>query len=67
MEEATDPKSRKAIDRLNNQTELIRTLKASVANWQSKASAARKENTSLKRKVKALETELDRRRPRHAA
>ena len=65
MEEATDPKSRKAIDRLNNQTELIRTLKASVANWQSKASAARKENTSLKRKIKALETE--RRRPRHVA
>ena len=67
MEEAVDPKSRKAIDKLNNQAELIRTLKASVANWQSRASAARKENTSLKRKIKALETELDRRRPRHAA
>ena len=67
MAESTDPKSRKAIDRLNNQTELIKTLKASVANWQSKASAARKENASLKRKIKALETELGRRRPRHVA
>ena len=65
MEEAVDPKSRKAIDKLNNQAELIKTLKASVADWQSKASAARKENASLKRKIKALETE--RRRPRHVA
>ena len=67
MEESTDPKSRKVIDKLNNQAELIRTLKASVADWQSKASAARKENGSLKRRIKALETELDRRRPRHTA
>ena len=44
MEESVDPKSRKAIDRLNNQTELIKTLKASVAGWQSKASAARERN-----------------------
>ena len=65
MEEAVDPKSRKAIDKLNNQAELIKTLKASVADWQSKASAARKENASLKRNIKALETE--RRRPRHVA
>ena len=43
MEESTDPKSRKVIDKLNNQAELIRTLKASAADWQSKASAARKE------------------------
>ena len=67
MEEAIDPKSRKAIDKLNNQSELIQTLKASVADWQSKAGSARKEVSALKRKVKALETELDRRRPRHAA
>ena len=67
MEEAVDPNSRKAVDKLNNQAEMIRTLKASVADWQSKASAARKENGSLKRRIKALETELDRRRPRHTA
>ena len=67
MEESTDPKSRKVIDKLNNQAELIRTLKASAADWQSKASAARKENGSLKRRIKALETELGRRRPRHTA
>ena len=53
MEEATDPKSRAAIDKLNNQTELIKTLKTSVANWQSRASAARKEIQSLKRRIKA--------------
>ena len=67
MEESTDPKSRKVIDKLNNQTELIKTLKASVADWQDKASTARKENASLKRKIKELETELARRRPRPAA
>ena len=67
MEEAADPKSRKAIDKLNNQAELIKTLKASVAEWQSKHADARRENGSLKRRIKALETELDRRRPRHAA
>ena len=57
MEEAVDPKSRKAIDKLNNQAELIKTLKASVADWQSKASAARKENASLKRRIRALENQ----------
>ena len=67
MTETADPKSRKAVDKLNNQAELIRTLKASSADWQSKAGAARKEVSALKRKAKALETELDRRRPRHAA
>ena len=55
MEETVDPKSREAVDKLNNQTELIKTLKASVADWQSKASTSRKENASLKRKIKALE------------
>ena len=67
MEESTDPKSRKVIDKLNNQAELIKTLKAQCADWQSKAGAARKENGSLKRRIKALETELDRRRPRRTA
>ena len=67
MEKAVDPKSRKLIDKLNNQTELIKTLKASVAEWQSKHADARRENGALKRKIKALETELGRSRPRHAA
>ena len=67
MEESTDPQSRKAIDKLNNQADLIKTLKASVAEWQSKHADARRENGTLKRKIKALETELARRRPRHAA
>ena len=67
MEEAADPKIRKAVDKLNNQTELIKTLKASVAEWQSKHADARRENGALKRKIKALETELGRSRPRHAA
>ena len=57
MEEAIDPKSRKAVDKLNNQAELIRTLKASSADWQSKAGAARKEITMLKRKIKTFEKE----------
>ena len=57
MEEAVDPKSRKAVDKLNNQAELIRTLKASSADWQSKAGAARKEITMLKRKIKTFEKE----------
>ena len=57
MEEAVDPKSRKAVDKLNNQAELIKTLKAASADWQSKASAARKEILALKRRIKALEQE----------
>ena len=57
MEEAADPTSRKMADKLNNQAELIKTLKASVAEWQGKASAARKEITVLKRKIKLLEKE----------
>ena len=57
MEEAVDPKSRKAIDKLNNQAELIRTLKASVAEWQSKHADARRENGALKRRIRALENQ----------
>ena len=57
MEEAVDPKSRKAIDKLNNQAELIRTLKASVAKWQSKHADARRENGALKRRIRALENQ----------
>ena len=67
MEESTGPKSRKITDKLNNQVELIRTLKASVATWQSKHADARREISALKRQIRALETELGRRRPRHAA
>ena len=67
MEEAVDPKTRKTIDKLNNQAELIKTLKAASADWQSKHADARRENGALKRKIKALETELGRSRPRHAA
>ena len=67
MEEAADPEIRKAVDKLNNQTELIKTLKASVAEWQSKHADARREISALKRQIRALETELGRRRPRHAA
>ena len=67
MEEAADPKSRKAINKLNNQTELIKTLKASVGEWQSKHADARRENGALKRMIKTLETELGRRRSHHTA
>ena len=67
MEEAADPKSRKAIDKLNNQAELIKTLKASVAEWQSKHADARRENGALKRKIKTLETELGERCQHRAA
>ena len=55
MEESVDPKSRKVFDKINNQSELIRTLKASVANWQGKHADAVREIRSLKRTVKALE------------
>ena len=58
MEESTDPKSRKPIDTINNQRELIKTLKASVADWQGKASSARKENGALKRKIAGLEKQI---------
>ena len=57
MEEAVDPKSRKVINTINNQRELIKTLKAGVAEWQSKASAARKENAALKHRIRELEKE----------
>ena len=57
MQEAADPESRETANRMANQAELIRTLKASSADWQSKAGAARKEITMLKRKIKALEKE----------
>ena len=62
VEEAVDPKSRKAIDKLNNQAELIRTLKASVAKWQSKHADARRENGALKRRIRALENQKGRAR-----
>ena len=57
MQEAADPESRETANRMANQAEVIRTLKASSADWQSKAGAARKEITMLKRKIKALEKE----------
>ena len=56
--EAADPEIREAVDKLNNQAELIRTLKAQVADWQAKAGAARKEAAALKRKIKTFEKEL---------
>ena len=55
MQEAADPKAQKTVDTINNQRELIKTLKAGVAEWQGKASAVRKENGALKRKIKGLE------------
>ena len=55
--EAADPEIRETVDRLANQAELIRTLKAQVAEWQSKASEARKENAALKRRIRELEKE----------
>ena len=58
MEEAADPEIRATADTINNQRELIKTLKAVVAEWQGKASAARKEITLLKRRIAALEKEL---------
>ena len=58
MQEAADPESRETANRMANQAALIRTLKASSADWQSKAGAARKEITMLKRRIKLLEKEL---------
>ena len=58
MLEAADPKSRKPIDTINNQRELIKTLKALAADWQGKASSARKENGALKRKIAGLEKQI---------
>ena len=54
MEESTDPQSRKAIDKLNNQAELIKTLKASVAQWQSKHAEAQRTIKALKRHIREL-------------
>ena len=58
MTETADPKAQKTVDTINNQRELIKTLKAGVAEWQGKASAARKEILALKRKIKGLEQEI---------
>ena len=55
MQEAADPEAQKTADTINNQRELIKTLKAQVAEWQLRASAARKEIMALKRKIKGLE------------
>ena len=57
MEESTDPQSRKAIDKLNNQAELIRTLKASVAEWQSRHAEAQRTIKALNRHIRELEKE----------
>ena len=56
--ESADPEAQKTADTINNQRELIQTLKAGVAEWQGKASAARKEITTLKRRIKLLEQEI---------
>ena len=56
--ESADPKAQEIADTINNQRALIKTLKASVSEWQSKASAARKENGALKRRIKSLEKEI---------
>ena len=53
--ESADPEAQKTADTINNQRALIQTLKAGVAEWQGKASAARKEITTLKRRIKGLE------------
>ena len=55
MCEAADPSSRKVADRANNAAELIRTLKASVANEQSKNSDLKRQLQACKRRNKALE------------
>ena len=55
MTETADPEAQKTADTINNQRQLIKTLKASVSEWQGKASAARKEITMLKRRIKGLE------------
>ena len=52
MTETADPEAQKTADTINNQRQLIKTLKASVSEWQGKASAARKEITMLKRRIK---------------
>ena len=57
MEEAADPEIRATADTINNQRELIKTLKASVAKWQSKHADARRENGALKRRIRALENQ----------
>ena len=57
MEEAADPKSREVFDRANNAAELIRTLKSSVANVQTKNKDLLREVKWLRRRNKALEAE----------
>ena len=57
MEEAADPEIRATADTINNQRELIKTLKAAVAKWQSKHADARRENGALKRRIRALENQ----------
>ena len=55
MEESADPDLRAAMQKINNQAEIIRTLKSQVGSWQAKCGDLQREKRSLKRKLKALE------------
>ena len=64
MEEASgDPKLREAMQKINNQTEFIRTQKAQIGSLQSKRAELQRENKSLKRKVKDLEAQARQQAP----
>ena len=55
MEEAASPESREVFDKINNQAELVKTLKASIANVQAKNTGLLAQLKALKRRNKALE------------
>lgn len=55
MADGADPASRATVDKLNNQAELIRTLKASVANKQAKNTDLLAQLKACRRRNKALE------------
>ena len=55
MEDGSDPKGREVFTKINNQAELIKTLKSSVALWQTKHADVMAQLKALKRRNKALE------------
>ena len=55
MEDGSDPKGREVYTKINNQAELIKTLKSSVALWQTKHADVMAQLKALKRRNKALE------------
>ena len=59
MEEGASPDQRGFIRKINSQSELVRTLKASVAFWQHKCSDAQRQINALKLRIKELKKERE--------